>query len=176
MRRDDPGRIWAERLLEPLRRAEVGIDVAPAVMARLAAGKGAPRILPGFAPAGWRQGLAWTVSFALALLVLGILAAAILGRASTGPEVAQSVEAMRLFGRVGTTLAGAVFGLAGAFAAAGAPLLRGAWVILNAAAPLVRSAGLVTAACGALSILVSLYIFAGARRDAPGTATKGGLR
>jgi hypothetical protein len=175
MRHDDPGREWTEALLDPLRRARIEVDVAPAVMARLAAERGAPGALPGLAAATWRTGLAWTASFAFGVLALGVLAATIYTLATRGEALPESVAVLRSFGRMGETLAGVLAGLTAGMAAAAAPILRGVWAVLQTAAPLVRGAGLVTALCGALSIAISLYVFAQARRNSPVTAMKGEL-
>jgi hypothetical protein len=176
MTHDDPGREWTETLLAPLRHVHIErFDVAPAVMARLAAGRHATRPLPEPAAVGWRQGLAWIASFATGVLALGLLAMTIFALASGGEARTQGVALLQSCGRMGNTLAGIIAGLAAAFGAAAAPILRGAWAVLQAAAPLVRGAGMATALLGAFSIVISIYIFAGARRTSPVTTLKGDL-
>ncbi len=174
MRHDDPGREWTEALLEPLRRTHLEkLDVAPAVMARLGADRYAPRPLPDPAAVTWRPGLAWIASFASGVLAVGLLAMAILALASGGEVGTEIAALLRSFGRMGNTLAGVLSGLAIALGAVAAPILRGLWTVLQAAAPLVRGAGLVTALFGAFSIAFSIHVFAGARRTSPITTMKG---
>ena len=66
-----------------------------------------------------------------------------------------------------------VYRLAVSVGAAGLAILRGAWVVALAASPLIRGAGLLAAAAGLLSIVISTYLFAQARRAAPTTGPKG---
>src|SRR5207249_9159969 len=56
------------------------------------------------------------------------------------------------------------------------PILRAGRILLDVAAPLLRGAGLLAAAGGALAILFSTYVLASARKTAPGVNFQGGTR
>lgn len=170
----DPGTGWTADVLAPLRRQRVECDVTPRVMARIAAELGG-RPATAIWPRGSR--LAWASSLLLACAALAFLGSTLLLLVRGGDEGVQQVVGLGLsswhvlvvFGRLLTGLgAGAVAALL--------PILRAGWVLLDVAAPLLRGAGVLAAAGGALSILFSTYVFASARKTAPRVHFQGGTR
>ncbi len=164
-RRDgDPGPAWAETVLSPLRRERADCDVVADVMARL-------RELPGVHGPGrarYQPGLAWASWLASGFAALEVLAAALWGLASRGEvDLRQVWGLVAPLGRAVLLLGEILVGVVARIAAAGAALLRGFWILLEIAGPVLRGAGFAAAACGALSIVISLYVFANARRVAP---------
>jgi hypothetical protein len=171
----DPGAAWADEVLAPLRRETVCLDVAGPVMARVrAAGSVSP------VPAR-RAELVWALSLGLAAVsfLIGMLVRLSGGLEGAYAGVRSLANPARHFG---SRFAAEILALATQAATAAAPMLRAFGAVLAAAAPLVRGAGLVAAATGALSIVVSLYVFAHARDAAPasgvrhGTLPHGGAR
>ena len=56
------------------------------------------------------------------------------------------------------------------------PVLRALRTLVGVAAPFLREAGMTAAAGGLLSILISIFVFAGARKTAPRVGVQGGIR
>ena len=174
MRDRDPGARWADELLSSLRREQVDLDVSPAVMARVVASRGgaATAIVLPKPPA-----LAWATCFVSGVSALAILAttlyALLLGR---DEGLRQAWALGGALGRLGIVLVDTLARLGGGILTASGAFLRGAWVILETAAPLIRGAGTLAVICGLLSIVFSLLVFARARRTAPAAGFQGGIR
>jgi hypothetical protein len=170
----DPGADWADEVLAPLRREQVSCEVAPTVMRRIRVMESRIRPLP-FPLA--RPGLAWASSLGLGLIGLGIVAATLVAMILGGDEGARQVWALTASaGRTLLTLGRTVVTLGVAFVTVAVPLLRGVGVLLSLATPLLRGAGLLVATLGALSIIVSTYVFTHARKVAPVAGHQGGFR
>ena len=170
---DDPGEAWAEALLEPLRLEEIACDIAPSVMARVAAERVAVRPLPAILA---RPRLLWAACVPAGIASLAFLTIICLGlgRAAAGgaaPGGALAALLPRLIRLVGERLAAA----AGFVVTIAAPLLRAAWALVDTLAPLLRGAGLVAAATGLLSIVISLYVFGHYRGTAPQAGAASGI-
>ena len=167
----DPGEAWTVEMLAPLRRLEISCDVAPAVMRRVAH----ERPALGLSGSLRAPRLAWASSLVLALGTLALLVATLVTMVAVGDA---GVETLWKMAASVAGFAGLVVQFVGVLVItcidACATLMRGVWIILVAAAPLVRSAGLLAATCGAVSILVSTYIFVHARRVAPVTCLEHG--
>jgi hypothetical protein len=167
--RIDPGHDlearWADEILAPLRRERLELDVAPAVMSWVE-GQHRPA---GFAPLPGRlPRYAWAASLILGLVCLGLLVATCGVMILGGDEGARTLLALTgSAGRMALLSAGYMLRLAQAFGAAALTLAKGAWTLIEVMAPLVRGAGFLAALAGALSIAVSSYVFANARRSAP---------
>jgi hypothetical protein len=121
--------------------------------------------------------LVWTSSALLACAALVFIGTTLLLLVRGGDEgVAQVIElgqsgwhVLAVFGRV---LAEA----ASRSAALVLPILRATWALIDVSGPLLRGAGLLAAAAGALSILFSTYVFTSARKSAPRATLQGGIR
>lgn len=170
---EDRGDAWVDAVLEPLRQAEVRCDVATAVMARVAATRAtrwpAPSAMLRRPRLIWAScGLAATVAFAfLALPLVGLARQGGLGMRQARAIASASGHLARLLeGQVGI--------LVDAARAAAIPLLRAMMILLDAAAPIFKSAAAVAALTGALSILISLYVFTHARGSAPPAGARSG--
>jgi hypothetical protein len=154
-----------QAMLSPIRSQTVDVDVAPRVMRRIALSL--PRPAPRPLPAPWAR-LALASSLFLGLVALGTLIATALSMLASGDEGARA--ALTLASTTGQELAQA-FAVAGGFllalAQAGLALARGAWAVIEVAAPLVRSAGTVGALCGLLSIAFSIVVVHRAGKHAP---------
>ncbi len=168
---DDPGEAWAEELLAPLRRTRVDLDVAPAVMARVTAARSA-RPLP--VPLA-RPRLAWASCVVAGLAAFVWLGLTLLDLARSGEGVGQARALAGSLGHLASLAWGLLVRIGSGIDTAAAPLLRALGAILSVAAPILRGAGLAAAAAGALSILISMYVFANARATAPHTAGPGGV-
>ncbi len=167
----DPGEDWTEEVLSPLRRFRVDLDVAPAVMARVAAARrGAP--LPSFLE---RPRLAWITSVAAGVTLFLGLSSVLVVMARSGEGIRQATAIAGTLGRVSVRLYDMMLRIAGGLESVSAPLLRVYGTLLEAAAPLFRGAGLLSAGAGLLSILISLYVFASARATAPQTGGPGAI-
>ncbi len=166
---EDQGDAWVDAVLEPLRRAEVRCDVAPAVMARLAASRWpAPSIIR-------RPRLIWASCGVAAAVALAFLALPLVGLArQDGLGMQQARGIVNASGHLARPLEGQLRMLADAARAAALPLLRAMVTLLDAAAPIFKSAGAIAALTGALSILISLYVFTHARGTAPPAGARGG--
>ena len=173
-RRDaDPGEAWTEALLEPLREEEIACDIAPSVMARVAAERVAVRPLPAILA---RPRLLWAACVPAGIASLAFLTIICLGlrRAGSGgaaPGGALAALLSRLIRLLGERLAAA----AGFVVTVVAPLLRAAWALVETLAPLLRGAGLVAATTGLLSIIISVYIFNHSRGTAPQAGAASGI-
>ena len=167
---DDPGAPWADALLRDLARQSIAVDVAPAVMRRVRAGRPASAFAsPAFTPLPERwQPYAWAASFFLGLAALGLLAATGgLMIVNGDPGARGSFTLLGAAAKLALLTAGYAGSLLTTLGAAALAIGRGAWTIVETMAPLVRGAGLLAATGGALSILVSFYVFDHARRTAP---------
>jgi len=167
---DDPGKEWVEDLLSPLREESVACDIAPRLMARIAAEPVPPRPID---IAGDPSRLAWAgslfVGFSAFVFLLSALVIMVAGEDEGVRLLGAIVEPA---GRLFVMGAQYLFRLALSVGAAGLAILRGAWVIVVAASPLIRGAGLFAAAGGLLSIAIGTYLFAHARRAAPSTGPR----
>lgn len=174
---EDHGDAWVDAVLEPLRRAEIRCDVVPAVMARLAATRHP-------APSAVRRPLLiWASCGLTAAVALAFLALPLVGMARQGGLGMQQARGIaNASGHLAGLLEGQVRILVDAARVAAMPLLRAIVTLLDAAAPIFKSAGAVAALTGALSILISLYVFTHARGTAPpagartGCLPDGGMR
>jgi hypothetical protein len=170
---DDPGEVWATRVLAPLAARGVECDVVPAVMARIAASRRAPR---PFSLATRRPGLAWAAGLLSGLVALGVLGVALYAAAREGQQMGHMEGVAGSLGHV-VLVFGRLFAMAlGCAATVAAPIARALWALLQVAAPLLRGAGMAAAICGALSIIVSLYVFTHDRPAAPAGGARGGIR
>jgi hypothetical protein len=171
---EDPGNLWAAEILGPLRRRTIECDVAPRVMARLAAERQGLR-RADLSPRASR--LAWASSILLACAALAFLGSTLVVLILGGDEGVRQLaglghsgwNVLQVFGRVLAQLAAGVLSVA-------MPFLRAFWTLAGITAPLLRGAGLLAAAGGLLSILFSTYVFASARRTAPRVNFQGGIR
>ena len=161
----DPGERWAEEIPRPLRRQTVDCDVAPAVLARIRAERDAIRPDP-LSPRAYV--IAWASSAILGVasfaLIVSTLLVLVIGRDEGVREIiGLGVLTWHVLAVFGHLIAGA----GGRILSGTVPILRKVWALLTIAAPLVRAAGTLAAAGGALSILFSSYVFASARKSAP---------
>lgn len=168
---DDPGPEWVEDLLSPLREESVACDVAPRLMERIAA---EPAVLRPSDVSGDTSHLAWAgsllVGFSAFVFLLSTLVMMVAGE-DEGVRLLWTL--MEPAGRLVGMGAHYLYRLALSVGTAGLAILRGAWVVAVAASPLIRGAGLFVAAGGLLSIVISTYLFAHARRTAPATGPNG---
>jgi len=170
----DPGARWAAGILEPLRRQEADCDVVVRVMARIAADRLHTNAV---AESPRAHSLAWASSLMLGCASLAFLVSVLLVLVGGGDEgVRQIVElgisswhVLAVFGPLAADLGARVLAFV-------LPILRALWALLEVGAPLLRGAGIVAAAGGALSILFSTYVFASARKTAPRVNFEGGTR
>jgi hypothetical protein len=168
----DPGGRWAAEILRPLRDQSADCDVAPRVMSRILAERAQ---LPALTPRADR--LAWIASTTLAASSLVFLLTTLLVLVRTGDEgVRETVgvglqlwRVLALFGRV-------LIDQGAKIMAQLLPIARALLTILEVAAPFLRDAGIVAAIFGAGAILFSGYVFASARKTAPGVNLHGGTR
>jgi hypothetical protein len=162
---DDPGGRWADTLLSDLRDETLDIDVTGRVMHRLASLRPAPAPLP--LPGRW-PGVAWAASLALGCVCLVLLTATLLAMVLGGDDGARAAWAVvTSAGQAAWAVFARVWSMAGAFLSASLAMLRGALIVIDGLAPLVRGAGALAALAGVLSIAVSICIFEHARRGAP---------
>jgi hypothetical protein len=170
----DPGAPWTLDVLAPLRRQTIECDVASRIMSRIVVRAATPG-LSTTSPAVPRLALASS-------LLLGSSALAFLGSTLVvlvlgGDEGVRQVVGLGLSGwHVLVVLGRLAAGIGAGVAASLVPILRACWTLLEVAAPLLRGAGLLAAAGGVLSILLSTYVFASARKTAPRVDLQGGLR
>lgn len=176
----DPGWAWADEVLAPLRREEMSIDIAPIVMRRLVSSGLLMRPRPGPRTA---SRFAWAASTILGFASLAFLMSALAVLIAGGDEGLQMLwAALAPLGRLAIAAIEGLARFAATLVAAGATVMRGFWILFETAAPLLRGAGLLGASIGLLSIIISTFIFAHARKFAPlATASKniplqGGLR
>lgn len=164
----DPGEDWARATLGPLRREVAECDVARAVMARLAA-IGPHRTMG----AGRRR--AW---LAAGIAAAGLLAALAVPVMIFGDErlVREAWTLLAFCGRMTVAAGSLLASFAGRALLVAGALLKPVWILIQVFAPLLRGAGVLAAAFGALSILFSLFAFAHALRTAPARTLKGGSR
>ena len=162
---DDPGELWADDLLAPLRRQRHEVDVVSAVMSRIEARPPLPSFAP--LPGRWPE-IAWAASLALGVVCLGILLA------TAGVMVAQGDEGWRTLvtlsasmGRVALHAVAFAGGVLAALWTTTLALFKATWTLVEAMAPLVRGAGYLAAVGGFLSLAFSTYVFAHSRRTAP---------
>lgn len=168
---EDPGEEWVKSLLSPLRDESVSCDVAPRLMERIAADPMARR---PFELVGDTSRLAWAGSLLVGFSAFVFLLSALVMMVSGGDEGVRLLWSMlEPAGRLVGIGAHFLYRLAVSAGVAGLAILRGAWVVLTAASPLIRGAGLFAAAGGLLSIAISTYLFAHARRRAPTTGPRG---
>jgi hypothetical protein len=170
---DDPGADWAERTLSPLRRRRAEVDVTALVMRRIA--ERAPQPLGWSLPGGWSQA-AWAAAFVGGFLSLALLVATASAMIANGDEGARST--MTLASTGGRLLVGGLGHLtafAGAFVTASLAILKGAWLLVEVASPIVRGGSFIAALGGVLSLGISLVIVSRARRTAPAVAPPGAL-
>jgi hypothetical protein len=154
-----------QAMLSPLRAETIDVDIAPRVMQRIALSLPRPAARP--LPAPWAR-LALASSLFLGLVALGTLIATALSMMASGDEGART--AMTLASTTWHQMAHALVVAGGFFLTivqAALSLARGAWVLIEVAAPLVRSAGTIGAVCGLLSIAVSMVVVHRAGRHAP---------
>ena len=170
----DPGGLWTVEVLRPLSRQTVECDVAPRVMARIAAEMA--RLRPLAASARVSR-LAWASSLLLGCAALAFLGSTLFVLVLGGDEGVREIVGLGLSGWHVLTVFGRVAADLGARALALVlPILRAGRALLEVAAPLLRGAGLLAAAGGVFSSLFSTYIFASARKTAPRADLQGGIR
>ena len=170
----DPGERWAAGILEPLRRQEADCDVAPRVMARIAADRGRLRSV---APTPRAHSLAWASSLMLGGASLAFLVSVLLVLVGGGDEGVRQIvglgmsswHVLAVFARLAADIGARVLAFV-------LPIARALWALLEVGAPLLRGAGMVAAAGGVLSILFSIFVFASARKSAPRVNFEGGTR
>jgi hypothetical protein len=164
-RTGDPGAVWADRAMAPLRGRMADVDVAARVMRRIAAAAPAPAAAP--LPERW-VGVSWAASIAGGVAALSLLMATALALAFSGDS---SVHALWTLIATTVRLAAHGYGQAGQFAAAllqaARAVLYAGWRLADAAAPLARGAGLVAALSGLISIGISVVVVSRASRTAP---------
>ena len=154
-----------QAILSPLRSESIDIDIAPRVMRRIVLSLPRPAPAPLRAPYG---SLAWAASLFLGLVALGTLLATALVMLTSGDEGARAAMTLASTAAYQTVRGfGIIGGLLLALSQAAWALGRGFYVLVEAAAPLVRGASMVAAACGLLSIGVSIVLVHRAGRQAP---------
>lgn len=178
-RPEDPGSGWVESVLRPIRAQKIDTDVSRSVLARIAAERARPLIHPILVR---RPRLALAACIMGGVVSFGLVVATLLTLAINGDEGVRQIgtllsSAGQLFVVVGGLFLSTVKGIL----SAGLALGRGIWILLETAAPLLRGAGMVAAACGLLSILISFYLVAQGFRSAPlivfqGDGGPGGIR
>lgn len=164
-RPDDPGAAWAQEVLAPLRRRQAEVDVAPAVMRRIAGRALAPAPAPLRGP--WPQ-VAWAAALlggfaALALLIATAGMMIVGGDEGARAAIALAGVAARITLRGFDHMAGILSVFAGALLA----FVKGAWTMVDSLSPLVRAGALAGALAGLLSIGISIIVVSRARRTAP---------
>jgi hypothetical protein len=169
----DPGPVWADEILAPLRREAFSCDVAPRVMRRIAAARTPAQ---AHTAARFVPGAAWVLWLVAGLACVSLLTAALGLMVIRGDEGVQTLyvigaSAGRLFLVFGRWLA--EFGAT--VASTGFAIGRVLYPVLARLAPLARGGGLVGAACGLLSIVISFILVARAWRVAPAVAARGGF-
>lgn len=170
---DDPGPAWADEVLGPLRQRRAEVDVTSLVMRRIAAE--APRPLGAPFTAAWSRAV-WAAAFAGGFLALALLVGTAGLMIANGDEGARSTMTLAATGgRLAVALLGQVTALAAAMVTATLAFLKGAWLVVDVAAPLVRGGTFVAALCGIMSLGISLVIVSRARRTAPAVAPHGAL-
>ncbi len=170
-RQDDPGTEWADTLFAPLRRESVTCDVAPRVMQRIAAERPATG---GVIAQRSGPRLVWAGSLFLGFASLAFLSSALVVLMGGGDDGIRTLWTMLEPSARLVALAAAHLGrFAAAVGAAGLAVLRGGEGLLQMAMPVLRGAGLIAAACGLLSIVLSFYLFTHARRSAPVSGSRG---
>lgn len=168
---DDPGIEWVEALLSPLRDESVACDVAPRLMQRIAAEP--PALRPPDAAYGTSR-LAWAGSLFVGFAAFVFLLSALVTRLAGEDEGVRLLWTMiEPAARLAGMGAHYLYRFALSVGAAWLAILRGAWVIVEVASPLIRGAGMFAAAGGLLSIVISTCLFAHARRTAPTTGPRG---
>ena len=172
-RGDDPGEAWADELLGPLRRRRAEVDVTSLVMRRIVSE--APRPIGAPLTAGWSRA-AWAAAFAGGFLALALLVGTAGVMIVNGDEGARSTLALAATGgRLAMGMLNQLSGLAAGFVTALIALLKGAWLLVEVASPVVRGGTFLAAIGGVLSIGISLVIISRARRTAPAVAPPGAL-
>jgi len=164
-RHDDPGAAWAEEILAPLRRRQADVDVAPAVMRRIAGRTLAPAPVP--LPGAWPQ-VAWAAALLGGFVALGLLIATAGMMILGGDEGARAAIALTgVAARI--TLRGFdhMAGILAVFAGALLAFVKGAWNVIDALSPIVRGGALAGALAGLISIVISIVVVSRARRTAP---------
>jgi len=164
-RHDDPGSAWAEAALAPMRDQRLDAEVSRSIMARIAAERARPLTLPGRLR---RPRLALAACLAAGIVSFGMVMATLIILAINGDEGVREIGTLltasgHLLAVFAQVLLTALKGILAAAIAVG----RGAWILLEAAAPLFRGAELAAAACGLLSIAISFYLLARGYRSAP---------
>jgi hypothetical protein len=164
-RHEDPGPAWADALLAPLRSTEVECDVARSVMTRIASSRPAPLRSPIRLR---RPHLALAGCVTAGVLAFGIVASTLLALVLGGDDGVRQLQTLAgSAGQILLAFGEFAFAILKGIFLAGLALLRQALAMITEAAPLLQSAGMAGAACGMLSIVVSLYLFAQAYRTAP---------
>jgi len=168
---DDPGEEWAETLLSPLRDQHIACDVAPRLMERIAA---EPALPPSIDITRDTSRLAWAGSLLVGFSAFVFLLSVIVMMVAGDDEGVRLIKTM-LEPAASLVSMGAhyIYRFAVSVGVASLAILRGAWVVVTAASPLIRGVGLFAAVGGLLSILISTYLFAHARRTAPTTGPRG---
>ena len=171
-RLDDPGSAWVESALRPIRAQRIDTEVRRSVMARIAAEKVRPLRHPAILR---RPRLALAACMMGGIVAFGLVVASLLILAINGDEgVRQIGTILSAAGHLLVVMGGFVLETLRGVLSAGLALGRGIWILLEAAAPLLRGAGMMAAAGGLLSILISFYLLAQGYRSAPLTALEGG--
>lgn len=161
---EDPGVDWADDLLAPLRRQIVACDVAPGVMQRIAAGRPLAPATPFTAP----PRLAWAGSLFLGFAALALLITTLvllIGGSAEGLRALWTV--LEPAARLAILFAQQAAKLATVALGATVAVVSSSWGLVTAAAPYVRGAGLIAAGWGLMTVFISTYLFAHARRTAP---------
>jgi hypothetical protein len=173
-RQDDPGERWADEVLAPLRRRAAEVDVTGAVMRRIEARRPAPAPPP--LPARW-AGASWAATLALGFAGLGLLLATAAVMAFGSDQEARSLlTVLQSAGRLASHGYAHAGSLAAGLGQAAFAVFKGAWLLVATAAPLVRGAGLLAAAGGLLSIVISIVVVSRARLAAPVADRRGYIR
>lgn len=161
----DPGPLWAEELLAPLRREEFCDDLAPGVMRRIAASVSWEK---GQVGAHASPDLKWVASLLAGCAGLALLTVVLAVMVVRGDEGVHTLWVMGASaGRLLLMLGGSAATLAAELAAAALVIVRKLYVAFAWLAPVMRGGGIVGAACGVMSIIISATLFARAGRAAP---------
>jgi len=169
----DPGAGWAEQTLAPLRRRRADVDVTSLVMRRIA--ERAPLPVGRALSERWSR-VAWAADFAAGFLALALLVGTAGVMIANGDEGARSTMALAsAAGRLAVSGFSHLTAVAMAFGAATIAVLKGAWLLIEVMAPIVRGGSFIAAIGGVASLGVSLVIVSRARRTAPAVAPPGAM-
>jgi hypothetical protein len=143
-------------------------------MRRIEAGRPVPASAP--LPVRW-AGASWAATLGLGLAAVGLLIVTAGVMAFGSDQEARSLWTLLMSaGRLASHGYAHAGSLAAGLLQAAFAVFKGAWILIAAAAPLVRGAGFLAAAGGLLSIVISIVVVSRARLAAPVADQRGFIR